>query len=146
MIIFNHTEMRGKNMSKYVIFRVENEKYGVYAENVEKILKLTNISKIPGFNHFVEGVINYQKEILPLISIKKLFNLQNQEISTSSSVVIIKGDKSKAGIIVDEVEDIEETNDDASCTKMQSQYLEEVIIMNGNIISILSSKIINAIE
>lgn len=133
-------------MRKYVIFRVENEKYGVYAENVEKIQKLQNISQIPGFNHFVEGVINYQKEILPLISIKKLFNLQNQEISTNSSVVIIKGDKSKAGIIVDEVEDIEETNDDTSCTKMQSQYLEEVIIMNGNIISILSSKIINAIE
>lgn len=133
-------------MSKYVIFRVENEKYGVYAESVEKILKLTSISQIPGFNDFVEGVINYQKEILPLINIKKIFKMTNQEINKNSSIVIIKGDKSKAGIIVDEVDDIEETNEDTSCTRVQSQYIEEVIILNENIISILSSKIINAME
>lgn len=133
-------------MRKYVIFKVENEKYGVCAENVEKIQKLMNISQIPGFNYYVEGVINYQKQILPLINIKKLFNMQNQELCTTSSIVILKDEKGKAGIIVDEVDDIEEIDDDAPRSNIKNQFIEEVITLNDKIISILNSTIINAIE
>jgi purine-binding chemotaxis protein CheW len=132
-------------MSKYVIIKVENQNFGISTENVEKILKLVNISKIPDSSYYVEGVINYQEQILPLINIKKLFNMSETGVDDNSSIIIIyEGDK-KAGIIVDEVDDIEETADDKNSGKVQSQYIEEIKILNGNVISILSPNIISSI-
>jgi purine-binding chemotaxis protein CheW len=145
VLICEYIVKGSKNMNKYVKFRVENQDFGILTANVEKITKLMSISKIPDSNFFVEGVINYQEEILPLINIKKLFNMQDTNINSSSNIIIINGDTRKAGIIVDEVDDIEEAMDDNSCTQIQSQYIEEVKILNGNIISILSPKIINSI-
>ena len=145
MIICKHNVERGRNMQKYVIFKIENQSIGISTKNVEKILKLTTISKIPDSNFYVEGVINYQEQILPLINIKKLFNMSASDINENSSVIIVRGENGRAGIIVDEVDDIEDSNDDTNCTQVRSQYVEEVKILNGNITSILSPSIVGMI-
>jgi purine-binding chemotaxis protein CheW len=145
MIICKYIEKRGRKMSKYVIIKVENQNFGISTENVEKILKLVDISKIPDSSYYVEGVINYQEKILPLINIKKLFSMTETDVKSNSSIIIISHDGKRAGIIVDEVDDIEETTDNKNSGQIQSQYIEEIKILNGNVISILSPNIISSI-
>lgn len=136
---------RGRKMNKYVVFRVDNQMLGVSITNVEKVLRSINISKLPISNSYVEEVINYQNEILQLINIKRLFNMPTENVNNESNIIIIKKDESKVGIIVDEVDDIEEVDRDSLKSNMKNKYVEEVVLINNEIVSIISPNIVNIV-
>ncbi|MCJ7690699.1 MAG: chemotaxis protein CheW, partial [Clostridiaceae bacterium] len=53
---------------KILIFSINNEYYATNIMEVERILGYEKSTKIPDSPAFVEGVINYEEKILPIIS------------------------------------------------------------------------------
>lgn len=137
---------------KVLIFCLNDEYYAANIDDVERILRFKNATPMPDAPDFVEGVINYEDVVLPVINIKKKFKLKDIRNTEESKVISMKiGDK-KLGIIVDSVCEVsniarnkyEETPD---ITKNSANNyvkglikLEDKIIILINIDNILSEQ------
>ena len=60
---------------QFVGFRIENEEFGVGIQQVQEIIWLTDITRVPRAPHFVEGIINLRGSVLPVIDMRKRFGL-----------------------------------------------------------------------
>lgn len=86
-----------------VVFCLGEEHFGVSIFDVEEITKLSKITKVPRSPNYVEGVIHLRKEVVPIIDLRKRFDLEWKEFNQSTRVITISIDQKKIGFIVDEV-------------------------------------------
>ena len=89
-----------------VVFELGKEHYGVDISAVEAIIKMQPITVVPHTPHFVEGVTNLRGSVLPVIDLRKRFNIAQDEISKNSRIVVIVLGKTKVGMIVDAVSEV----------------------------------------
>lgn len=96
---------------KVLIFCINDEYFATDIMEVERILGYEIPTEIPDSPNFVDGVINYEGSILPVISLAKRFNLKAQEIKSESKIIVAKQQNSKIGIIVDVVSEVKDINE-----------------------------------
>lgn len=96
--------------TKVLIFSINNEYYATDIMEVERILGYEEPTKLPDSLNFVEGVINYEGSILPIISLAKKFNLACNEKLNDAKIIVAKQGSSKIGIIVDVVSEVKDVN------------------------------------
>lgn len=93
---------------KILIFKVNNEYYSTDIMEVERILGYEPTTKLPDVPSFVDGVINYEGKILPVISLARRFKFNNKDIDPNSKVIVTKYEGGKIGIIVDAVSEVKD--------------------------------------
>ena len=86
-----------------LIFELNDEYYAANIDDVERILRFKNATPMPDAPDFVEGVINYEDIVLPIIDLKKKFNLKYIKSTEEQKVISMKIGENKLGIIVDSV-------------------------------------------
>lgn len=84
-------------------FQIAGEKYGIESVYVTKILLLNDLTFLPGVPSFIVGIINVRGHIIPVIDIKKIFELSNQKSIAESNVVVIETKDAIFGIIADNI-------------------------------------------
>jgi purine-binding chemotaxis protein CheW len=95
---------------KVLVFSINNEDYATDIMEVERILGYEQTTKMPDSPDFVEGVINYEGNILPIISLAKKFNLSQKENKEETKIIVAKQNDTKIGIIVDVVSEVRDVN------------------------------------
>jgi len=129
---------------KILIFSINNELYATNIMEVERILEYEKSTKIPDSPQFVEGVINYEDRILPVIMLSKRFNLPASDVQKESKIIVAKQNHSKIGIIVDfvsEVKDvlIENIEDSPEIVGgISKRYIKGLVKIDGKIIIYLN--------
>ncbi|SET36672.1 purine-binding chemotaxis protein CheW [Natronincola peptidivorans] len=91
---------------QYVIFKLCGEEYGVEIDHVQEITEYKKATKVPNVPSFIEGVINLRGNITPIVSLKKKFNLQEDEIKDSNRIIIINLKNRHVGFIVDDASQV----------------------------------------
>ncbi|MDW8799717.1 chemotaxis protein CheW [Clostridium sp. A1-XYC3] len=135
--------MEGKEI-KVLIFSINGEHYATDIMEVERILGYEEPTKLPDSPMFVEGVINYEGSILPVISLTHRFGLVNSDKKDESKIIVAKQSGSKIGIIVDvvsEVRDVNEKNIEAPpeiVSGISRRYIKGLIKIDGKIIIFLN--------
>lgn len=128
-----------------LIFNINDQYYATDIQEVERILSYEEPTKLPDSPKFINGVINYEGSILPILSLAKRFSLPEKEKSLSESKIIVaKQNNSKIGIIVDvvsevknvKIEDIEEPPEIVS--GISKRYLKGLIKTEKQIIIFLN--------
>ena len=89
-----------------VVFELEKEYYGVDIANVDGIVKMQPITRVPHSPDFVEGVTSLRGEILPVIDLRKRFKLGTHQSTTESRIINVVIDEMKIGMIVDSVSEV----------------------------------------
>lgn len=94
--------------SLYIAFMVNNEEYGIEISFAKEIIRIPkNITQVPNMPSFVEGIINLRGNVIPVVDLKKKFNLyQPAEQYESSRLLIIEFDNAMMGVYVDDITDI----------------------------------------
>lgn len=95
---------------KVLIFSINGEYYATDIMEIERILGYEEPTVLPDSPDFVKGVINYEGNILPIISLAKRFNLHFKEKLDDSKIIVAKQDNTKIGIIVDVVSEVRDIN------------------------------------
>jgi purine-binding chemotaxis protein CheW len=98
---------------QFVVFRLENEEYGIDILRVKEIKEMMNITRVPKAAVFVRGVINLRGEVLPVIDLRKKFNLIEGKESESTRIIIVSVDDITVGLIVDSSSEVIEISSDA---------------------------------
>ncbi|GAA0746606.1 chemotaxis protein CheW [Clostridium oceanicum] len=94
--------------AKVLIFSINDEYYAADIMEVERILGYEEPTKLPDAPSFVEGVINYQGKILPVISLSKKFNLGESKYKNDRKIIVAKEQNNNIGIIVDVVSEVKD--------------------------------------
>jgi len=129
---------------KVLIFSINGEYYATDIMEVERILGYEETTKLPEIPNFVEGVINYEGNILPIINLAKKFNLPYSERKEDSKIIVAKQNDSKIGIIVDVVSEVKDIKVEKIETPpeivagISRRYIRGLIKIDGKIIIFLN--------
>ena len=130
---------------QYIVVNIGVEQYGIDISNVDNIVKMQKITRVPKSQEYFNGVINLRGEIIPVMSLRRRFGLENDQFSDKTRIIILKPEQMEAiGIIVDLVKEVV-TLDSSNIDKVASdgkdelaRYINGVGKNNNNLISILN--------
>ena len=90
---------------QYLTFGVDNERFAVPVEQVEEILDLRPISRIPHAPDYVVGLMDLRGVGMLLIDLRAKFGLAQVEATSRTRVIVadttIEGIKSLVGLVAD---------------------------------------------
>lgn len=89
-----------------VSFELDKEEYGVDVLSVREIIRLPAITKMPNTPNYVEGIINLRGTVVPIISLRRRFNLMDAELDRRSRILVMEAGGSLTGFIVDAVAEV----------------------------------------
>ena len=84
-----------------VEFVLAYEKYGVESSYVREVYPLKEYTPVPCTPNFVLGIINVRGEILPVIDIRKFFDLPEKGLGELNRVIILFSEGMEFGILAD---------------------------------------------
>lgn len=131
------------NEVKQVIFKLDNEEYGLDIMNVNAIEKYTDISRVPNVSKYIQGIINLRGEVIPVYSLRIKFGLPEKAIDDNSKLIITKSDGVLIAFEVDSVVEILEiVSDNISEPPMvvktvDTAYIDKVANIEGRMILLL---------
>lgn len=74
-----------------VTFRVGDEEYGIGISAVAEVVRPLKITPLPRMPEFVEGVINLRGMIIPVVDLRRRFELKETTSGKKTRMMIIKG-------------------------------------------------------
>lgn len=87
---------------QYVVFKLGKEDYGIDIMNVKEIGPYQESVKLPNAPSFIEGIINFRDRVIPIINLKKRFNLIDEGVTNDTRIIIINLGERQVGFVVDE--------------------------------------------
>lgn len=88
---------------QYIEFCIDNEQYAIQIQDIYEIIKIQDITQIPNVRSYLKGVINLRGNIVPVISLRNLFDLEEKEFSKATRIIVVHHQEDTVGIIVDRV-------------------------------------------
>ena len=89
-----------------VSFNIGTEEFGVDILKVQEINRMVEITKVPQAPHYVEGVINLRGKVIPIVDLRKRFNLELKEHDKNTRIVVVDIGGNIMGMIVDSVSEV----------------------------------------
>ncbi len=141
------------NEMKILIFSLNGEQYSTDIMDVERILGYEVPTVLPEVPYFMDGVINYEDSILPVLNLAKKFSFPESAINSESKIVVVKEKEAKVGIVVDNVYEVRDIDVNliekpkAMNTNISSRYIKGLLRLQGKIIILLDlAKLLNEEE
>jgi purine-binding chemotaxis protein CheW len=101
---------------KYLTFVLGSENYGLEILKVREIIGLPEITRVPHTPHFVRGVTNLRGKVIPVIDLRRKFDLDEVSKTDFTCVVVVDvGDvvgSIELGIVVDQVSEVLDIRED----------------------------------
>lgn len=92
---------------QYIVVKLGEESYGIPISLVDNIVRVPKITRVPKSQSYYIGVINLRGDIVPVMSLRRRFQLEEGEFSHATRIIIAKmEDQSLVGLIVDEVREV----------------------------------------
>lgn len=129
---------------QFIVITMGEEQFGIdirYVDNIVRMQRMTRIPKVPAY---LKGVINLRGEVMPVMSIRLKMGLQEDEITKSTRIIILKLEQEGyVGIIVDEVKEVVTLEEeeieriDQTGKNNKQTFINGVGKHNGQLISLL---------
>jgi len=89
-----------------VLFDLASEHYAVSSQCVREIIRMQNITRVPGALDFVEGVTNLRGKVVPVIDLRKRLALPAGDETKDMRIVVLEVGSEYVGLIVDGVSEV----------------------------------------
>jgi purine-binding chemotaxis protein CheW len=84
-------------------FRLARERYAVAREYVQEVCPLKELTPLPCTPPFVLGIVNVRGQILPVLDVKKFFDLPETGITDLHMIIVVHVGEMEVGILADSV-------------------------------------------
>lgn len=126
-----------------VIFMLAKEEYGLPITKVQEINRMVSITRLPQTPDFMEGVINLRGRVIPVIDLRKRFQLAEAVINDDTRIIIVDVDGQTLGIVVDAVTEVVRLQADSvepppPAFILDSQYIEGIGKLDGRLLILLA--------
>lgn len=89
-----------------VSFNLDDEIFGIDILAVQEINRMVEITKVPQAPHYCEGVINLRGKVIPVIDLRKKFDMVNREWDRDTRIIVCDISNQQIGMIVDSVDEV----------------------------------------
>ena len=127
-----------------VVFRLDNEKYGMNISYVSGIEYEQAIVRVPNSSRNIKGIINLRGEVIPVLDLRTKFNMDNLTAPKDAELIIVNLPNNKIAIEVDGVEQIHhiDENDIVDMPEIAKSsgagYFDRVAKLDGKLIIIIN--------
>lgn len=99
-------------LQKIVVFKLNEQQYGVDVNEVQSIEHVTNFTDIPQVERYFKGIIHLRGEIIPIIDLKLKLNMDKTNIRSMTKIIVSSVDDVTVGFLVDEATEVLDVNID----------------------------------
>jgi purine-binding chemotaxis protein CheW len=135
------------NETQLVVFRLGTEEFGVDISQVREIIRVGDITRIPGSPVYVDGVINLRGQVTTVVNLRNRLGLDGKAMDGNARIMILEVDKNIVGVIVDSVTEVKNLNatqieglPDALSTTVSSKYIQGVGKLEGRLLILVDLK------
>jgi purine-binding chemotaxis protein CheW len=96
----------GGDQLQLVTFEVAGEEFAVDILAVQEINRMMELTRVPQSPPEVEGVINLRGKIIPVLDLRKRFNLPVGDKNEQNRIIVVEIRKRVLGFIVDRVHEV----------------------------------------
>lgn len=131
-------------MQHLVAFNLADEEYGITITQVQEVIRKPAITRIPGMPDFIEGVINLRGKIIPVIDLRKRFELELQKDTDKTRIVVAQSADQVVGLIVDAVSEVINLDNEQidpippTITAIDAEYLSGVGKMEKRLVILIN--------
>ena len=97
--------------TRIVTFRLGSDLFAADVSLVERVLKYAKPRSIPNVPDWIEGVIEYQERVVPVIDLRRRFDLSATEIGAHTRMLVFATMGEWVAVIVDAVLDVRPLQD-----------------------------------
>ena len=87
-------------------FRLGSEEYGVDISQIQEIIRMVEITRVPRTPAFVEGVINLRGQLIPIVDLRTRFGMERAAPTKSSRIIVTDIGTKRIGMIVDSASEV----------------------------------------
>lgn len=113
-------------------FSVAGERYAIETRYVSEVRPLKELTPLPGTPRYVIGVVNVRGRILPVLDLKKFFDLPEHGLTDLNRVILVEGGGLELGLLADVVAGVRVIAEESlqpslpTLTGIRGQYLRGV--------------------
>jgi purine-binding chemotaxis protein CheW len=135
-----------------VIFRVGRQEFAFDILQVERILRYSAPSPLPKAPQFLEGVLPYGESAVPVIDLRKRFELE-APIREETRMMVLELESQRVAVLVDEVREVLRIDSTAIAAPgpmvsgLSAVYIAGIVTSAGRTVIILNArKLLSATE
>ena len=83
-------ELKQAGQDQIVLFTLDEPRYALYLSAVERVVRAVEVTPLPNAPGIVLGAINWQGKIIPVMDIRKRFNLPAREMDLDDRFIIAR--------------------------------------------------------
>lgn len=85
----------------FILFEVAGATYAVPAEQVQQVEMLELLTRVPKAPNFVEGVTSIRGQVIPVVSLRRRFQMEEIEHGLRTRLIVIRLGERRIGMLVD---------------------------------------------
>ena len=89
--------------NKLVTFRLGDDLFAADIFAVERVLRYTAPTSVPDMPDYIEGVIDYQGRVVPIVNLRRRFEMDDIEVRNETRILILHSEGEWIGAVVDAV-------------------------------------------
>lgn len=99
------TDLSSVMALEYLQFDLEKHIYYLDINCLDAVRNWSEIVEIPNTPEFIKGITIYEDDIIPVVCVKRVLGLISSPsiLNSPSKMIVVKYDKEKFGIIVDQI-------------------------------------------
>ncbi|MDO9536563.1 MAG: chemotaxis protein CheW [Bacillota bacterium] len=101
-----NTKNEAASEVQMVAFKLEKEEFAIDIHQVREVLKMPQVTPLPQSASFIEGIINLRGEVIPVVDLRKRFELPAGERNGKTRIIIVEIQDNNVGLIVDSVTEV----------------------------------------
>ena len=125
---------------RWVLMTVDGQAYALPLAAVDRILRMVEITPLPGAPDVVEGVIDIQGNVVPVVSVRRRLGLSHRPVEVSDSLVVARARNRRLAVIAESVLGVvERSGDDVVSTSniaCAAPYIEGLLKTSDGLVLI----------
>jgi len=97
-------EPMSESLHTLILFTLDGQKYGVDLQIVMRVVRVVEITPVPGMPEKVMGIINFEGTIIPVINTRRIIDAPLRDLELSDQLVIVQSPERMIALVVDSVE------------------------------------------
>ena len=89
--------------NKLVTFLLGEDLFAADIFSVERVLRYTTPTSVPDMPDYIEGVIDYQGRVVPIVNLRRRFEMAALEVRSETRILILHSGGEWIGVVVDAV-------------------------------------------
>lgn len=127
-------------LNQLVAFIVGEQQYALPLRDVQRVVRMVEVARLPKAPEIVLGVIDFQGTIIPVMSMRKRFGLPEAEAGLSDQIIVADMAKRSVALVVNSVTGVLERPAE-EITEAQkivpgARYVEGITRLQGGILFI----------